>query len=208
MPRGLMRSRPEAPLRSPLSKLPVSLLAMTSLNERGWLRVHCGTLAQATAPTPVGSRLIDEPGQGGASAMRTPAVVSPSEWRAAYEGLLVKRRVRLAFAPSRGPEPEEANGLEPHSLVLPHRRVRRRLRRRRVARHQRFHSRRGPHLPHLPRHRPRRRDIGYDLELPRHHRARTPRGVGGLIGGLSTDTALPVVELSRRLQVTEDEREL
>ena len=40
---------------------------------------------------------------------------------------------------------------------------------------------------------------GQHLELPRHHRARTPGGVGGLAGGLPADAALPVVELPRRV---------
>ena len=41
---------------------------------------------------------------------------------------------------------------------------------------------------------------GQHVELPRHHRARTPGGVGGLAGGLPADAALPVVELPRRLR--------
>ena len=38
------------------------------------------------------------------------------------------------------------------------------------------------------------------LELPRHHRARSAGGGGGLAGGLPPDPAVPVVELPRRLQ--------
>ena len=38
------------------------------------------------------------------------------------------------------------------------------------------------------------------LELPRHHRARAPRGLGGLPRWLPPDPALPVVELARRVQ--------
>ena len=48
--------------------------------------------------------------------------------------------------------------------------------------------------------RPRRRAARQHLELPRHHRARTPGGVGGLPRWLPTDASLPVVELPRRLQ--------
>ena len=51
-----------------------------------------------------------------------------------------------------------------------------------------------PDLPHLLHRRPRRRGDGQHLELPGHHRARPPGGVGGLTRGLSADTALPVVE--------------
>ena len=38
------------------------------------------------------------------------------------------------------------------------------------------------------------------MELPRHHRARTSRGVGGLTARLSTDAAVRVVGLPRRLR--------
>ena len=63
-------------------------------------------------------------------------------------------------------------------LVHAHRRLRRRLRRRRVARHQRLLPRRRADLPHLLRRQPRRRGDGQHLELPRHHRARAPGGAG------------------------------
>ena len=79
-------------------------------------------------------------------------------------------------------------------LVHDHRRLRRRLRRRRVARHQRLPPRRRPDLPHLLHQQPRRRGDGQHLELPRHHRARPPGGVGGLARGLPADAAVPVVE--------------
>ena len=88
---------------------------------------------------------------------------------------------------------EGADGLG-HPVVHAHRRLRRRLRRRRVARHQRLHPRRRPDLPHLLHRQPRRRGDGQHLELPRHHRARAPGGVGGLAGGLPADPAVPVVE--------------
>ena len=39
---------------------------------------------------------------------------------------------------------------------------------------------------------------GQHLELPRHHRARAPGGVGGLARGLPADPAVRVVELARR----------
>ena len=87
-----------------------------------------------------------------------------------------------------------------HTVVHAHRRLRRRLRRRRVARHERVHPRRRPRVPHLLRQQPRRRGDGQHLELPRHHRARAPGGVGGLAGGLPADSAVRVVELARRLR--------
>jgi hypothetical protein len=85
-------------------------------------------------------------------------------------------------------------------LVHPHRRLRRRLRGRPVARDQRLHSRGRSDLPHVLHRRPRRRADGEHLELPRHHCARAPGGVGGLAGGLSADAALSVVELPRRVR--------
>ena len=79
-----------------------------------------------------------------------------------------------------------------------------RLRRRRVARHQRLHPRRRPGLPHLLHRQPRRRGDGEHLELSRHHRARAPGGMGGLAGGLPSDSAVPVVELARRVRADEE----
>ena len=49
-------------------------------------------------------------------------------------------------------------------------------------------------LPHLLHRQARRRGDGQHLELPRHHRARPPGGVGGLARGLPADPALRVVE--------------
>jgi predicted dithiol-disulfide oxidoreductase (DUF899 family) len=46
----------------------------------------------------------------------------------------------------------------------------------------------------------RRRGDGQHVELPRHHRARPPGGVGGLARGLPADGALPVVEPPRRVR--------
>ena len=111
------------------------------------------------------------------------------------------RDTTLAFA-SRAPQADierfkERMGWE-SPLVHDHRRLRRRLRRRRVARHQRLHPRRRPDLPHLLHRQPRRRGDGQHLELPRHHRARPPGGVGGLAGGLPADAAVRVVGLARR----------
>ena len=53
-------------------------------------------------------------------------------------------------------------------------------------------------VPHLLHQQPRRRGDGEHLELPRHDRARAPRGVGGLAGGLPADPAVRVVDLARR----------
>ena len=87
-------------------------------------------------------------------------------------------RERLARAAGRHRALEGADGLG-HPLVHDHRRLRRRLRRRRVARHQRvLPRRRGPDLPHLLRRQARRRGARHRLELPRHHRARPPGGRG------------------------------
>ena len=67
-------------------------------------------------------------------------------------------------------------------------RLRHRLRRGRVARHQRVHPRRQQGVPHLLHQRPRRRANGEYLELPRHHCARAPRTVGRLAEGLPPDS--------------------
>ena len=70
-------------------------------------------------------------------------------------------RVRLARAAGRHPALEGADGLGGHPVVHADRRLRRRLRRRRVARHQRLlPRRRRPDLPHVLRRRPRRRGAG------------------------------------------------
>ena len=110
----------------------------------------------------------------------TPATPRSSTCRA--------RRRRTSSACGRG-----WAGTDP--VVHTHRRLRRRLRRRRVARHQRVHPRRRRRLPHLLHQQPRRRGDGHDVGLPRHHRARSPGGVGGLAGGLPADAAVPVVDL-------------
>ena len=67
--------------------------------------------------------------------------------------------VRLARAAGRHRALEGADGLG-HALVHDHRRLRRGLRRRRVARHQRLHPRGRPDLPDLLHRRPRRRAMG------------------------------------------------
>ena len=88
------------------------------------------------------------------------------------------RRSCSSRAPRRPTSSTSRRGwLGAHPVVHAHRRLRRRLRRRRVARHQRLDPRRRPDLPHLPRQQPRRRDDGQHVELPRHHRARAPGGV-------------------------------
>jgi predicted dithiol-disulfide oxidoreductase (DUF899 family) len=46
-----------------------------------------------------------------------------------------------------------------------------------------FIRRRPPSVPHLLHQQPRRRSTGEHLELPRHDRARTPGGLGGLSAG-------------------------
>ena len=55
-------------------------------------------------------------------------------------------------------------------------------------------------LPHLLHQRSRRRADGWDLELPRHHRARSSGRVGGFARGVPADCAIPMVELPRRVQ--------
>ena len=106
-------------------------------------------------------------------------------------------RVRLARAAAGHRAREGADGLG-DAVVHDHGRLRRRLRRRRVARHERVHPRRRPRVPHLLHRRPRRRGAREHLELPRHDRARAPGGVGGLAGGLPADAAVRVVDLARR----------
>jgi predicted dithiol-disulfide oxidoreductase (DUF899 family) len=48
--------------------------------------------------------------------------------------------------------------------------------------------------------RSRRRAPRHHLDLSRHHRARAPGAVGGLARGLPADSAVPVVELPRRVR--------
>ncbi len=86
-------------------------------------------------------------------------------------------------------------------VVHDHRRLRRRLRRGRVARHQCLLPRRRSDLPHVLRQQPRRRGPGQYVELPRPHRARTAGGMGGLARGLPTDPALRVVEPQPRARL-------
>ena len=125
----------------------------------------------------------------------------------AHPAHLNARDTSLAYV-SRAPQAEirglqERMGWEHIPWYTHHRRLRQGLRRRRVARAQRVHPRGRPDLPHLLRRRTRRRGARQHLELPRHHRARTPGGVGGLTRGRPADPALHVVELPRRLrQVT------
>ena len=106
-------------------------------------------------------------------------------------------RVRLAGAAGGHRAREGADGLG-DALVHHDGRLRRRLRRGRVARHERVHPRRRPRVPHLLHQQPRRRGDGEHLELPRHDCARAPGGVGGLAGGLPPDPAVRVVDLARR----------
>ena len=86
------------------------------------------------------------------------------------------------------------------AVVQHHGQLRHRLRRGRVARHERLHPRRRQGVPHLLHQQPRRRADGEHLELSRHHGARAPGGVGGLAGGLPADAAVQVVELARQLR--------
>src|SRR6266849_8727845 len=106
-------------------------------------------------------------------------------------------RLRLARATSGHPAPEGADGLE-DAVVHDDGRLRRRLRRRRVARHERVLPRRRPRVSHVLPQQPRRRGAWEHLELPRYECARAPGGVGGLSGGLPPDAAVRVVDLARR----------
>ena len=81
-------------------------------------------------------------------------------------------------------------GWGPHPLVQHHRRLRQRLRRQGLSRHQRVHPRRRPGVPHLFHQRPRGRGVRQYLELPRHDSAWAPRELGGFTGGLSADPAV------------------
>ena len=106
-------------------------------------------------------------------------------------------RVRLACPAAGHPACEGADGLG-DAVVHADGRLRRRLRRGRVARYERVHPRRRRRVPHVLHRRPRRRGAGEHLELPRHDRARTPGDVGGLAGRLPADVAVRVVDLARR----------
>ena len=107
-------------------------------------------------------------------------------------------RLRLARAAGRHRAAEGADGLE-DALVHHHRQLRRRFRRRRVARPQRVLPRRRPRVPHLFHQQPRRRGDGHALELPRSQSARSPGDLGGFAGRLPPDRDLQVVELARQL---------
>src|SRR5437764_302015 len=109
-------------------------------------------------------------------AMKTPPIVSPQEWAAAREQLLVKEK-ELTRA-------REALAAERRRMPWP----------------QRVRPGRRARVPHLLHRRPRRRSDGHRLELPRHDGARTSRRVGGLAGGLSPNPAVQVVELERELR--------
>src|SRR5918998_2211212 len=151
------------------------------------------------------------PQTGGAYPERACAGCSFLADQVAHPAHLNARDTTLAFVsrapPDRDPRPERANGLAEDPLVHDHRRLRRRLRRGRVARHECLHPSGREGLPHLPRQQPRRRGDGQHLGVPGHHCARPPGGVGGLAGGLPAVPAVRVVELPRRLRqgsVTED----
>ena len=121
----------------------------------------------------------------------------------AHVAHLNARDTTLVFA-SRAPQTghrarEGADGLG-DALVHDDGRLRHRLRRGRVARHERVHPRRRPRVPHLLHQHPRRRGDGEHLELPRPDCARAPGGVGGLAGGLPPDPAVRVVDLARRIR--------
>ena len=155
------------------------------------------------------------------SADRLPLLLRPRRRRLAGEGLprlLVRcrpgrpprpperprhhARVRLARAAARDRALEGADGLG-DPLVHDHRRLRHRLRRRRVARHQRLLPRRRADLPHLLRRQPRRRGDGQHLEptstsrrsgarrsgRTRRRATRRPRRTSG--GTSTTSTAKP-----------------
>ena len=100
-----------------------------------------------------------------------------------------RSRVRLARATDGHRAREGADGLG-DAVVHVDRRVRRRFRRGRVARHQRVHPRRRQRVPNLFHRQPRRRGARKHVELPRHDRARAPGGVGGLSRGLPSDPAV------------------
>jgi Bacterial protein of unknown function (DUF899) len=112
------------------------------------------------------------------------------EGRVSLLGLFQGRRQLIVYRAFYGPDIE---GWPDHGQL------RRRLRRGRMARHQRVHSRRRPGLSHLLRQQPRRRGTGEHLELPRHDGFGPSGKLGGFAGGLSADRAVRVVELARRI---------
>ena len=95
-------------------------------------------------------------------------------------------RLRLARAAAGHRAREGADGLG-DALVHHDRRLRHRLRRGRMAWHERLHPRWRQRVPHLLHQQPRRRSNGEHLELPRPDRARAPGGLGGLARGLPPD---------------------
>ena len=121
----------------------------------------------------------------------------------AHVAHLNARDTTLAFA-SRAPQTDierlKARMGWTDALVHHQGQLRHRLRRGRVARHERVHPRRRQGVPHLLHQQPRRRADGEHLELSRHHCARAPGGVGGLARGLPPDPAVQVVELARQLR--------
>ena len=121
----------------------------------------------------------------------------------AHVAHLNARDTTLAFV-SRAPQADIARLKARMGWEMPwysiDRRLRRRLRRGRVARHERVHPRWRQGVPHLLHQQPRRRADGEHLELSRHHCARAPGGVGGLARGLPPDPAVQVVELARQLR--------
>ena len=93
------------------------------------------------------------------------------------------RNTTLVFC-SRAPQAdirarEGADGLA-DAVVHHHGRLRQRLWRRRVARHERVHPRWRPRVPQLLHQQPRRRGAREHLELPRYDCARAPGEVGRL----------------------------
>ncbi len=143
------------------------------------------------------------PEAGGAYPERACVGCSMIADQVAHPAHLNARDTTLAFV-SRAPQAEiqglkQRMGWELIPWYSISRRLRRRLRRRRLARPQRLHPRRRPDLPHLLRDRPRRRGDRQHLEPPRHHRARPPGGLGRLAAGLPADADRRVVELPRRL---------
>ena len=88
-------------------------------------------------------------------------------------------------------------------LVHRHRRLRQGLRRRRPGTASTSSCGSGSDLPHLLRRRARRRGPRGDVQLPRHHSARAPGGLGGLARGLPAGPARRrlVVAAPRRVRV-------
>ncbi len=139
--------------------------------------------------------------------MELPPIVSEQEWQEARDALLEKEKelthARGAMAAERRRMPRML--VEEYEFEGPHDTITDDLKDFGVgelARHQRLPAGRGSDLPRLLRRRARRRGPRRHVQLPRHHAARAPGGLGGFARGLPAGPAwrLLVVATPRRVR--------